>query len=429
MKTRNHKTSRGCTAALLVAALAANAMAQERTAQPERSAEIVQTSEISVLRNARDALMVASDFAAALAPAEEVVAQSQAASDSAYRVDLSMLGRIQAELERFDDAETTYLTVIELIVEDDGENAMTLINPYQGLGRNYLNERRFDEAITVLEAARGISQRNTGLFNVEQTALIDDMTMAQLGKGNTREAQDLQLERLDNAVRRFGADDPRLIPYHNHLGQYFDNSRLRVSARAQYEKVLGIQESQVGPQAAQLLEPLRKLVQIELMLGDDDVAKQRLLATLHNNPNLDAAERGLSLALLGDWAIVNDDFGQASDYYQQAYDALDSVDGIDVEEMFSQPATIDFIPPLNSVDKGARRDPWTWGSIELRFDLSPDGRAFDVQTVQLNPPGRIETRYVQRLRETHFRPKLVAGTPVATANVQFTEFFRYYVRD
>jgi hypothetical protein len=43
------------------------------------------------------------------------------------------------------------------------------------------------------------------------------------------------------------------------------------------------------------------------------------------------------------------------------------------------------------------------------------------------PPGPLETRYARRLRETHFRPRLVAGEPVTTTNVRSTHYFRYYV--
>ena len=62
-----------------------------------------------------------------------------------------------------------------------------------------------------------MSQRNLGLFNVEQAPLIDDITTAYLGIGDTVEARRMQLERLDNAVRRFGADDPRVIPFRYQL--------------------------------------------------------------------------------------------------------------------------------------------------------------------------------------------------------------------
>jgi tetratricopeptide (TPR) repeat protein len=300
--------------------------------------------------------------------------------------------------------------------------------PYQGLGRSYINSRRFPEAVTVLEHARDISQRNTGLFNVEQTELIDDITMALLGQGNTLEAHELQLARLNNAVRRYGADDPRVAPFHHHLGEYYDNSRLRVSAREQYEKALAIQESQLDGNVSERLESLRKLTQVELLLGDDDEARLRLEAALRESADLSAIDRGLSLALLGDSAIVAEDPTTAATYYAEAYAALESANAIQAQEYFSQPAMIDFIPPLNSVDLGRRSDPYGWASIVLRFDVSEDGRVADVDTVEMEPSGDADEDYSRRIRETHFRPRLDGGVPVATSDVEFTHYFRYYVR-
>ena len=71
------------------------------------------------------------------------------------------------------------------------------------------------------------------------------------------------------------------------------------------------------------------------------------------------------------------------------------------------------------------------GKITFDFDVSADGRPFNVATVgrQGGQPSTLETRYNRRLRETHFRPRIVAGEPVATDNVQFTHYFRFYVTD
>jgi hypothetical protein len=397
-------------------------------AQVENEAEAGATPELMAARQARDALIAASDFQAALAPAQSSVELSASTSEANYYYDLMHLARVQAELGEHEDAEANYLGAIAYLEEREGQNSMELIVPYQGLGRSYINSRRFPEAVTVLEHARDISQRNTGLFNVEQTELIDDITMALLGQGNTLEAHELQLARLNNAVRRYGADDPRVAPFHHHLGEYYANSRLRVSAREQYEKALAIQESQLDGNVSERLESLRKLTQVELLLGDDDEARLRLEAALRESADLSAIDRGLSLALLGDSAIVAEDPTTAATYYAEAYAALESANAIQAQEYFSQPAMIDFIPPLNSVDLGRRSDPYGWASIVLRFDVSEDGRVADVDTVEMEPSGDADEDYSRRIRETHFRPRLDGGVPVATSDVEFTHYFRYYVR-
>ncbi len=61
--------------------------------------------------------------------------------------------------------------------------------------------------------------------------------------------------------------------------------------------------------------------------------------------------------------------------------------------------------------------------------MSADGRPFNVETLgrQSGEPSPLETRYNRRLREAHFRPRIAGGEPVATDNVKFTHYFRYYV--
>lgn len=424
---------------LTLAALAASAApAQDgELPQPPRAAAqfpaladpAAPRTELDTLRAARDTLAAASDFPAALQSAENIVEAATDETVPVYRSDLMQLARIQVELAMFADAEVNYLRAIELAEEADGTLALTLVEPYQALGRGYLDERRFTEAITVFEHARDLNQRHLGLFNVEQTPLIDDVTLAYLGLGDTLQARELQLDRLDNAVRRFGADDPQVIPYHNHLAEYYDSSRMRTSAREQYERILEIQETQGGSDHPVLLATLRRLAGIELLLGDDDDARTRLDEMLQANADVVSVERSLSLALLGDWALVDEDFVLAADYYQQAYAALDATGEADPDEVFANPRMIDFFPPLTRVDLNRRSRPWTWGSIELGFDLSAEGRAWNVRVVAVEPAGIVETGYHRRVRETHFRPRLVAGVPMAVNDVRFTHFFRYYVAD
>src|SRR5690606_18397017 len=186
--------------------------------------------------------------------------------DADYASVLVALGLILTELREFDDAETSFLQGIDLLREADGEFSIRLVEPYHLLGRSYIKAGRFPEAITALEQAQHISQRNLGLFNVEQAGLIDDITTAYLGLGNTVEARRMQLERLDNAVKRFGADDPRVFAFRYQLADYYQRSRMQMSAREQYEQVLKSQEAQVGTSHPELLRPLRQLVKVDLAM-------------------------------------------------------------------------------------------------------------------------------------------------------------------
>ena len=303
---------------------------------------------------------------------------------------------------------------------------------YRGLGRSYIRGARYPEAITTLESAQNISQRNLGLFNVEQSPLLDDITTAYLGLGDTTVAQRKQLDRLDNAVRRFGADDPRVFPFRYVLANYYERSRLPESASKQYEEVLKSQTATHGDTDVSLLGPLRQIVKIDLLITQVSKPEHRdqLAMLVEHLTDADVVERGLSLAVLGDWAIVANDAAGARSYYNQAWTALAQNPQFDVTGYFSAPTMIDFIAPLNTVDRNTRSRPYAWTQVQFNFNVAPDGQPSNVTIVGLRDdqePVPIQAQYSKRLHETHFRPRLTAGNPVLTTNVKSTHYFRYYL--
>jgi tetratricopeptide (TPR) repeat protein len=387
-------------------------------------------SPLAAQRRARDALASARDYESALNPAQAVVDAQREQREPEYAGDLAALGAIQGELRQTEDAITNFVAALEIVIAAEGEYSPTLIEIYHGLGRAYTRGALYTEAITSLEQAQHITQRHLGLFNVEQSALLDDITTAYLGLGDTMEAQKLQLERLDNAVRRYGPTDPRVIPYRYTLARYFERSRLPESAREQYSEVLKSQETRLGDSSAGVLPPLRELVAIDLLINQtaNPENRDRLAAVLEQNQDTPPAERGLSLAQLGDWAIVAGDAAAARNYYVEAWNVLDDVPEIDVRALFAKPQMLDFVAPISNVDRQERRRPYTWAAIVLEFDVSAAGLPSNVQVVTRDPETEtLQVRYSRRVRETHFRPRLVDGEPVATANVRATHYVRRYI--
>lgn len=383
------------------------------------------SADVDARRRARDALLAAGDAAAALPPAAALVDRPDAETDPRYADDLVRLGRIHTLLGEFTEAERRYFEAIDVIRAAEGDFALALVDPYRALGRSYIEERRFVEAVTALEQAQHVSQRNLGLFNVEQAGLIDDLTTAYLGLGDTTTAGRLQTDRLENALRQFGADDPRVVPYRYGLAHYYEQSRLRGAAREQYEKALATLEP-LGDDAA-LLEPLRRLLRIELLLRDRDVARGRIAEILSSSPDLPAVERARSLVALGDFALArDDDLAAAVARYAEAYALLGDMPD-ERARLLGRPEMLDFVAPLTRVDRGTSSRPYAWGTIVLGFDVGADGRARNVAVVSSAPPGLVDDAYVRRIREAHLRPRITANGPVATEGVRYTHNFRYYV--
>jgi len=339
-------------------------------------------------------------------------------------------GNVQAELDQLDAAEASFLEGIERIIAADGEFAGALIEAYRGLAAVFSRRGDFAEAMAVLEQARHISHRNYGLFNLDQAEILDDLSRILENSGDTREAHETQREILDVALRHFGSEDTGVIPYHYRLAEYYEAARMRGLARVQYEIALDILQNDPAAAPGQLLKPLYEILRIDTILGEPLRSQRRLEEALEAAPSADPLERAEGFAALGDTALVDNATELANARYKEAYAALARRGAAAANAFFAQPRMVSFVPPPAPVDWGRRSDrPYAWGSITLRFTLSAQGRAERIQVVTSDPPGLMDARYVQRLREAVFRPRLEDGEPVATPRLRYSHEFRYFLPD
>ena len=336
-------------------------------------------------------------------------------------------GKLQLERAQLEDAQASYLEGIGQLTAELGAESPALIEPYSELARIYILNNQPLEAITVLQTARGVSQRNSGLFNLEQVPLLDEIGRAYLLMGNTLEAQNVQRERLNVALRRFGEDDPRTIPYRNHLADYYDQSRMRLLAREEYEAVLDIQRDAFGDNDGRLLIPLSQLTAIDIRLGNSRSARAQMVRLLESTTNATPFQRASALAVLGDWELVRNRVEAAQNYYREAFDALSGEQPSLAEGFFAAPQFIDFIPPASAADWQANPGSYAWGYIEAQFQVSENGKATNIIIPRANPPFLMNAPYVRRLAEARFRPRLVDGAPVPTTGVSYRHEFRFLV--
>ncbi len=339
------------------------------------------------------------------------------------------LGALQAELDEFDTAAATYLRGIERLVVDDGEFSPLLIDPYLGLARVYSRDGLFPEAVTVLEHSQHISQRNFGLFNTEQAAILDELSRVYQAAGDTRSAQEIQRQQLDIGLRRFGEDGLDVIPYYYRLADYYGLSRMRAKEREQYVAVIEIQEDRFDEYSGEFLRPLRELVRLDTLSGRNSSARRRLQEILEFGTGIAALERARSLVALGDWALSRSQQELGLARYRDAYAVLAADNESDVVAFFARPAMINFIPPPSPVDLSQGAYEYAWGTITALFEVSAGGSARNIEIVAATPPGLMNARYRRRLLESYFRPRLVDGEPVATRQVRFTHEFRYFAAE
>jgi tetratricopeptide (TPR) repeat protein len=389
-------------------------------------------ADLSELIIARDTARQAGDLQTAQATALEIIRRlesRQGLKAMALTEPLLELARIHRALGNGGEAERTYLRVLDIIQAEQGKAGPDLITPYRELAQSLMDDERFEAALDTLEEARSISRRNFGLFNMGQVQLFDDLSRAYLGLNEGAEAQQMQEEKVTLAVRNFGADDLRVAPYREQLADYYQRSRLKVAAREEHRKALAIYTEQAPADSSAQLRALSHILRLNfVLLGDED--EHLRIAQLLDEGQLSQAEHAATLALLGDFYFVRvEDRAEAERYWSEAYRRSRNLPAEDMAAArFDKPVMLDFVPPLNEVDRSSpRRKRAAWGQLTAVFSVDADGRAGDVEVQMSMPNERLARRYVERIQATHFRPRLSDSVPVATPRVRLTHAYRYFV--
>ena len=337
--------------------------------------------------------------------------------------------RLQTELNEFSDAQDNYLAGIELLVQENGEYSPFLIEPYIELARTFSLNGETMEAITILEQAQHISQRNFGLLNMDQIVLLDDMSNTYLLMGDTIKSENIQQERLALALRRYGESDPQVIPFKRHLANYYDLSRMRGLAREQFEDILEIQKESFGEYGDKQLATLSELVRIDTLLGNSRASRRHLLAMLEFRDNMSPTEVGNALTILGDWCLALGQKETALQYYQEAHRLLTIEQPSSAIQHFSIPKLINVIPPPSPVDLQGNHTRYIWSSVLVRFNISSLGIANNIEIMEPSISGFMDSLYTSRLSEAVYRPRLVDGEPLDTIGVFYRHNFRYFIED
>ena len=337
------------------------------------------------------------------------------------------IARLQIELDEFSDAQQNYLAGIELLIQKNGGYSPSLIAPYIELARIFTLNGEHIEAITTLEQAQHISQRNFGLLNMNQVALLDEMSNAHLLMGNTIQAENIQQERLTLALRRYGEDDPQAIPFRRHLANYYDLSRMRGLAREQFEDILDIQQQNFEKDDGRQLTTLSELVRIDILLGSSNSSRRRLLTMLESRDNIAPTEVGNALAILGDWDLARGQTETALKYYRDAYRVLNAEQPSLATEYFSTPRLINFIPPPSPVDRQGNHTRYIWGWMSARFNISSLGMPNNIEIIDSSPSRFMNSLYTNRLSEAVYRPRLIDGEPSNTTAVLYKHQFRSFI--
>jgi len=450
-------------AALLLALIAAAAAAAVDPAEPESEALTQPAGEpanplVDLEAPAADRQESALDPAEppreAVEPAGEVL-EVPGEATALVASDLDLVER-QIEASEYAAARTWLEAHLRDLEAGTHRYDPVLIRPLMLLCEASIGQGAHAEAPGHYQRATHLSRVNAGLKSLDQLELVYREAAAYKALGAYQDASD----REEYAYRILAAntrpDDPALLPGLYRLADWYMATGNPFAARELYQRAIAV-HSAVGEfdteATVPALQGLAATYRLERFPQDyaareravDPIASPELQQPVALN-NFPAGEQALQqivrirqqgvdrapLALveavldLADWYTLFDKPQRADPLYAHAFELLGAIPDTDRNAYFARPLLLYL--PNPGTPRGNQPGPGTEtlpGYIELGFEVSETGYVRNLQTIASQPGGLMDLRVRRAMRVARYRPALVDGVPVLSANQLYRHDFIY----
>lgn len=331
-----------------------------------------------------------------------------------------------------------------------------LIRPLVLLGDARMGEGAFADALAHYQRATHLSRVNAGLKSLDQLEIVYREAAAYKALGAYQDASD----REEYAYRILAANtdpsDPALLPGLYRLADWYMATGNPFAARELYQRAIAVHsaagefETEASIPALQGLAATYRLERFpqEYAARDrpvDPLASPELQQPVALN-NFPAGEQALQqvvrirqqgagqepMALveavldLADWYTLFEKPQRADPLYAHAFELLGAIPDTDRNAYFAKPRLLYL--PNPGTPRGNEPGPGTEtlpGYIELGFEVSETGYVRNLQTIASQPEGLMDLRVRRAVRVARYRPALVDGVPVLSANQQYRHDFTY----
>ena len=401
------------------------------------------------------------DWSAAVGAAEQLVTAARKEGAPVPLAEaLGLLGNAQLRNADLAGAEASFEEALEIVERSEGRASGLTLMPLRGLGFTFAAGNRHEEAIPYLDRALLISHRTHGLFHEGQQSIL-----RQLANSLTHTGQPLVAERhvkymLQVGERRYGQDDPKIVPLMCQVGDWHAEVGSFDTARRHYRDAIRLIEDQLGKKNVAIVLPLRRLAAsfpkeldfrakgfIEpheargldsppmlprrenprYLSREGQRALLRALDVLEALPDAPQTLLSETLIELGDWYQFRQDPKKALHYYRQAAVVLEELKRTApqaTQDPLAFPVRV-YFPVPSVIARGNRlfADQREEAFVQLEFDVLADGTVANAIVTGSNTYQRHVSEILDAIRDARFRPKFVDGEPVETTAMSFREVY------
>jgi len=365
---------------------------------------------------------------------------------------LTNLAIVQHQMGQFDAATQNFESAIDIIEDIEDRLHAQLVNPLKGLGASQLESGRADLAIGTFGRAVHVTHVNEGPHNLDQVELLESLAETNLRIGDLEAARDAQDIIYALNIRKHDLDTLELVPSLMRRASWQHRAGFIYDERTTYRRVVRIIESNAGKTDLRLVEPLIMLGKSHFFIdtsGSESIGGSRLssgeiyfrravkIAAEDPEPNWQIIAQA-TLAL-GDFYMYENNTQRAQQVYGSTWDLLSQEDSrLDVrrEQLESVVPVIEqrlpqYVNSEDAEDDAVDDNSLLQGKVAVTYNISARGRIANLKMVEANPPEFTNMqRYVQReLRRRVFRPMLVEGKPVESADQLLIHNFFYRQAD
>lgn len=354
---------------------------------------------------------------------------------------LTNLALAQHKAERYDAAEQNYTAAIEIIESVENRLSEHLVNPMHGLGRTYLESGRPGRAVSTFENALHVSQVNEGPQNLEQVKLLDALSESFAAMNKLKDLEEVQRQTYALYERRYDEYDERLVPALYRRARWLMRTGKFPEARIAYQRIVRIIEENHGPDHIELIKPLTGFARtylLELDFGavdEGEVALRRAARIAEEHPESTPVMHADALLRLGDYYVLLGSQQKARRTFRKAWDVLSDDEELVAarNERFDDPVRIRASPIRSFYDRHTNpalnpsidRSDLEPGVVVVSFDVNTRGRPENIEVIESQPPGLMESAVIRKLRRTVYRPRYVERQPERTKGLTLRHPFLY----
>jgi len=364
----------------------------------------------------------------------------------AYGKLIANLGMILNYGEYYENALDTLNRAEALIVQSLPQFSPELISVLMPKASTLMSLNQTEEAREALREAQHITHRDDGVYSPDQLPMVNQLFEISFQNGDVMAADQQQFFTLRVSERAFGRESEALLPTLEKLGQYFayravtssqfEEPALRYQQEALfresldlYDRAIKIIEDNYGPNDLRLVNSLQGIAQARLMQranSKSEQALERALFVIESNPTTDLLDRIEAIIRMGDlYTRTSDD--RAGETYLRAWSLME--ENPDYKWLKTQAfgAPTRLYPRAQSVVYLDRRPRTADGSelfIDAEYTVRTDGKVGDVKLLAKNVPNEQVRRLRSHLSVARFRPRIVNGEIVETANLIIHQTFR-----